>query len=195
MPTNKEVDEMTPQEIDEEVKQIERDLAEKYGFEEEAVSKMVEIYPSLSLRDFFKHNNKIKECLVEVLQDRGRQPIPADASKFEVDKTQITKLVEVVDGKSVTREVVYKPVLIVKMLNSGESGKIFSRIPSGSEAAALVKIEYNRRRRGETLEGVFLSITQKTFVDATGAEREGYGVDEVTQLYLDNVMRDTLSLE
>lgn len=195
MPANKEVEDMTPQEIDEEVKQIEKDLAEKYGFEEEAVSKMVEIYPSLSLRDFFKHNNKIKECLVEVLQDRGRQPIPVDASKFEVDKSQITKIVDVVDGKNVTREVVYKPVLIVKLLNSSESGKIFSRIPSGSEAASLIKIEYNRRRRGETLEGVFLSIAPATFVDATGAEREGYRVDEVTQLYLDNMMRETLSLE
>jgi len=150
-------------------------LADKYGFDAEAAEKMVEIYPALSLRNFFKDYD-VEECIVQVLADKGKQPIPADSSKFDLDESKVEELA---DG---TR-VVMKPVLVVQLFNSPLAGNIFSRIPSGSESAALLKIEYNRIKRGMTLEGAYLSIKPATFVDKNDVEREGYAVIEVAQQY------------
>lgn len=152
-------------------------LADKYGFSAESVEKMIDIYPSLSLRDFFKDNEEV-ECVVQVLADKGKQSIPADSSKFELNEKDV---VEQEDG---TR-VVMKPVLVVQLYNSPLAGNIYSRIPSGSESAGLLKIEYNRQRRGMSLEGAFLVITESTFTDKNGVEREGYSVTEVAKEYTD----------
>src|SRR3990172_546405 len=188
------VKELTDEQVSDHLDILEAELAVKYGFTKEQVSKMVDIYPGLSLEKFFTEKN-LKECLIEILVDKGKQPIPVESSSFTVDKDDIEIIVEKVDGKSVKKEVVYKPVFIVKLLNSDEAGKIFSRIPSNSEMTSLMKVEYNRRKTGKKLEGAFLRISQIQFEDKTGSKRDGYAVEKITQFYVDMVKTRTPVIE
>ncbi len=170
-----ETPELTPAEAEKEFNKIEQELAEKYGFTVEQVKQMAEIYPSLSLQDFFKEGHK--ECVLEIIKDRGKQPIPVDKCKFDIPEDQIETIVDEKTGEDM--KVVYTPVLVVRLLNTDDRGKIFSRIPSGSESTGLLKIEYARKHSGMTLEGTMIKITEITFPDKTGTDRDGYAVDEV----------------
>lgn len=174
--------------------ELEKELADKYGFTQEQVSKMAEIYPSLSLKDFFA-DKKNKECLLQILDDKGKQPIPVDKSQYEVPDEQIIKIVEKVNGKDVEKEVVMKTVLIVRLLNTNDAGKVFSRIPSGSESTGLLKVEYGRRRRGETLEGAMIRVSPTKFEDKDGIMRDGYSVEEITSLYAELALERAVSNE
>jgi hypothetical protein len=156
-------------------KDFQHALAEKYGFNDEAVEKMVSIYPAISLRDFFKDTDE-GFLVAEVLQDKGKQPIPAESSNFPIKKEDIVKIV--VDGE--TKEVVMKPVLILKLLSGERKDQIVSRIPSASESTHLLKIEYSRAQRGLALEGAVLKFTEKSFEDRDGVMRDGYSVEEVS---------------
>lgn len=175
MDPSEEVAAMSPEEIN-------KQLAEAYGFTEEQVSQMAEIYPALSLKDFFKAGTK--EAVLEIIRDRGKQPIPVDKSQFEVAKEDIETILEEVDGKQVERKVVMKRVLVVRLLNTKDRGKIYSRIPSGSESTGLLKIEYQRLLDGKKIEGAIVRVTETKFEDKTGQEREGYNVEEMGREYL-----------
>lgn len=156
---------------------LEKQLAEKYGFNEDQVKDMVNIYDQLSLKDYFKSN---KELVVELLEDKGKQPIPIEKCKFEIPKEEITKLLK--DGKEI--KVVYKPVFIFRVLTGEFRGKTFSRIPSNSELVGLMKVEYSRRSQNNSFVGALLLIKPSTFTDKNNVEREGYSVDEITESYV-----------
>ncbi len=175
-----EIDKLSPDEINKKYAEIEKDLADKYGFTVEQVKQMAEIYDSLSLKEYFKTN---KELVYEILDDRGKQPIPVAKSQFEVDPEKIEKMIGN-DGKEI--EVVMKPVFIVRAMTGENKGKVYSRIPSGSEMTGLLKVEYQRRTTGFDLVGAFIRCRQTTFEDKDKVMREGYSVEEIAKEYVES---------
>lgn len=153
---------------------VKKQLAEKYGYTKEQINDMVSIHPNLSLRDLFKEQ---KVVYVEIVQDKGKQPIPIENCTFDVDPELIEKIVD--EETKEEKEVVYKPVFVLRMLNGENKGNLFNRIPSGSEMMGLLKVEYDRLSNGMSFEGAFLKIKETSFKDKDKVEREGYEITQV----------------